>query len=64
MRGRAKVQVNGPRLFIYLPLKQCAQEKVVKGSFVDFEISNTNLPIEPPINKALAMQGPKRIVEI
>jgi hypothetical protein len=62
MKGRAKVQMNGPRLFIYLPTKQSAQDKIVKGSFVDFDISNTGLDPEPPTKRALAM-GNNRVVD-
>ena len=59
MLGRAKVQKNGTRLFIYLPLNQASQEKIEKGSFVDFKIENTGFNPEPPSKRGLSMMGKK-----
>lgn len=56
MNFRAKVQQNGDRLFVYLPLGQCRDEKIIKGSKVDFkDCVNTGLPAEPPTERAKAM---------
>ena len=50
MKFRAKVQNNG-HLFIYLPLAQCRDEFVEKGSKIYVITENTGLKPEEPLKK-------------
>jgi hypothetical protein len=62
MKGRCKVQIMFGRQFIYLPPKHCEQEKVVKGSFVDYEITNTGI-VEEPRHKGTFKKRPEFVKE-
>ena len=50
MKFRAKVQSNG-HLFIYLPLAQCRDEFIEKGSKIYVITENTGLKPEGPLKK-------------
>ncbi len=54
MNFQAKVQSNGERLFVYLPLSQCNNEGIVKGSRVDLTGKNSGYLPEPPSERAKA----------
>ncbi len=51
MKFRAKVQMNSGHLFIYLPLAQCRDEFVEKGSKIYCITENTGLKPEAPLKK-------------
>ncbi len=51
MKFRAKVQMNFGHLFIYLPLAQCRDDNIEKGSKIYCITENTGLPPEKPLKK-------------
>ncbi len=51
MKFRAKVQMNSGHLFVYLPLAQCRDDHIEKGSKIYVITENTGLPAEKPLKK-------------